>query len=154
MEGVIPFPHTDAFWHLWSKRLLVTLWQMQKFLHLPQCFHFLFHYYAFIKRDLPYLCWCICKIMCCRFVVCGKGLNMRKINMLHREQTNTTLIQERKHCGKWDRLFICELFIILQKAFSKVFAEVASNVVYSLPGKRQFHISCPILHKSKIFDRL
>ena len=27
-----PFPHIDAFWHLWSRRLLKTMWQKKKLL--------------------------------------------------------------------------------------------------------------------------
>ena len=47
----------------------------EQFLLLSQCFQLFF---TFIYRDFLYLCLYVFKVVCCRFVVCGKGLKYKK----------------------------------------------------------------------------
>ena len=74
------FPHTDAFWRLCNVRLLKTLWQKEKLLktsNLSFCynvFNFFSSNYTFIFGDFPWFCLDVFKVVCCGFVVCGKGL--------------------------------------------------------------------------------
>ena len=55
-----PFPHIDAFWRLWSRRLfgnIVTkeeIAQNEQFLFLTQCFPLLVIGYPFNYRDFPF----------------------------------------------------------------------------------------------------
>ena len=76
-----PFPLTDAFWHLCSRRLLLTLWQKEKLLIMSN-YNFCrnFQLYSIIKNlfyiYFPYFGKAVFKVFCCRIVVCGKGLKV------------------------------------------------------------------------------
>ena len=55
---------TDNFWKHYDHGL-----------YLPQCFHLLFNTNILIYREFPYICQDMFKVLCCRFLVCGKGLS-------------------------------------------------------------------------------
>ena len=79
-ERVNPFPHTDTFWRLCSRRLFenkVTkeeIAQDEQFLLLPQCLPLLVIGYPFNYRDFPFFDKNMFKVVCCRIVLWGKGL--------------------------------------------------------------------------------
>ena len=60
-----PFPYIDAFWHLCNRRLLKLLWQKKKLLMMSN--------FSICHNDFNYTCIFNFKVVCCRFIVCGKG---------------------------------------------------------------------------------
>ena len=76
-----PFPHTDAFWRLSSRRLLKHCDKRRNcskraISPFATLFQFLFSYSILINRYCPYFC-------CCGFVVCGKGLTIHFLTFLN-----------------------------------------------------------------------
>ena len=75
-----PISPIDAFWHICSRWLLKTSWQKKKLLKTSNFFfchngfNFFFRNYTLIYRDFPYFWVDIFKVVCCRFVACGKGV--------------------------------------------------------------------------------
>ena len=76
-----PFPHIDAFWRLCRRQLfenIVTkeeIAQNVQLLLLPRCFPLLVRGYPFNYRDFLFFYKNMFKVVCCRIVVWGKGLN-------------------------------------------------------------------------------
>ena len=72
-----PFPQTDTFWRLCSRRLfenIVTkeeIAQNEQFLLLPQCLPLLVIGYPFNYRDFLFFWQNMIKVVCCRIVVWG-----------------------------------------------------------------------------------
>ena len=70
------------FWRICSRRLMKTLWQKEKLLKTSNysfchtVFNFFFSNYTFIYRDFPCCYLNVFKVICCRFVLCGKGLTL------------------------------------------------------------------------------
>ena len=87
-----PFPHTDAFWSLYSRRLLKTVWQKEK---LPLMSNFsiwfstLFTNITFIYRSFPHFSLVVFKVVC-KYFVCGKGVQTYVLNA-------ATTYNDRKH---------------------------------------------------------
>ena len=76
-----PFPVTyrRILTHLQQTTFLKTLWQKEKLLkksNISYCHNVFtfFSNYTFNYRDFPYYWVDAFKVVCCRFVVCGKGL--------------------------------------------------------------------------------
>ena len=77
-----PYSLADAFWCNSSWWLLKTLWPKVKLLIMsnfsfgrPTMFSTLFNNKAISYRDSSGFCHHVFKVVCCRFVVCGNGLN-------------------------------------------------------------------------------
>ena len=75
-----PFPPVDAFWRLCSRRLLKTLWQREiaqneQFLLLQEGFQIFSVTLLSFKEIFTSFCMVVFKVVCRRFVVCGKWLN-------------------------------------------------------------------------------
>ena len=75
-----PFPPADAFWCNSSRRLLKLLWPKVKlvtseqFLFWPQCFQL-----YLIFGDISHFCQFVFKVICCRNIVCGRGLRVENV---------------------------------------------------------------------------
>ena len=78
-EQFNPFPHIYPFWRLCCRQLFKTLWQKQKLLKTSN-FSFghnistLSNYLTPIHGEFSWFCQYLFKVVCCRFVACGKGL--------------------------------------------------------------------------------
>ena len=73
-------------WHLYSLRLLTTLWQQKKqFLCLPQCFQLcpIIMYLTFLNRNFSYFCRILSEFVCHQVVVCGKAFKQLVTNIEH-----------------------------------------------------------------------
>ena len=65
------FPFANAFLCIWSWRLLKSLQGKKKLLIMIST---PFNNYTFIYRDFQNIYLDVLKVLCCRIVVCGKGL--------------------------------------------------------------------------------
>ena len=78
--SVTPFPHTDAFWRLKQTAFENTVTKEEiahdeQFLLFATMFSTLFSKYTYIYRAFLCVCLDTFKIVCSRFVICGKGLS-------------------------------------------------------------------------------
>ena len=72
-----PFPHVDNFWHLCSRQLLKLCdkrrnCSKQAIPPFATKFSTFFSICTYNKRAFPYFLVDIFKVVCCRFVICGK----------------------------------------------------------------------------------
>ena len=81
-----PFPHTYTFWHFRKQMTCKNISEngemsnYEQFLLLPQSFQ-LYLIILLLFLDIFHI-FCVFKVVCCRFVVCEKGLKYLKLVIL------------------------------------------------------------------------
>ena len=87
MLGINAFPPEDAFWCNSSRRLTKKLWPNVKLLIMSN-FSFGHNVFNFFQQ-LSYLLWTffrfchyVFKVVCCRFIVCGKELKFYYLSFI------------------------------------------------------------------------
>ena len=120
------FPNIDTFWRLCSRRLLKTLWQCSKQAISPfaKVFSTWFNYYVIIYWDYLQFCEDF-SVVCCRFAVCWKWLNLFNFQT-HMQQTTW------KGLNSVETLWQIEKLLLLPKCFQKLSASEASKWIWRL----------------------
>ena len=102
-----PSQHVDAFWCSLQQMAFENIVKKVEIAHfsflLSPMFSTVFNYCSFkFRREFSKFCLNVFKVICCRFVVCGKGLSLHRFRWLLTWLTQTTfknIIGKRSNCS-------------------------------------------------------
>ena len=86
-----PFPHIDVFWRLcrrWLFKNMATKEEIAPNNVFKQCFQIYSIIVHSFDVSFQFFCGSVFKVVCCRFVVCGKGF-IKRLNQLFKLSNNT-----------------------------------------------------------------